>query len=331
MEISIIIPHYNRVESVINCLNSIAESDYPQDNYEVIFVDDGSDDDIMAAREYSKIKNYYFYELGMNSGTASVPRNFALNFAQGKYALFIDSDDVVTPDFISGLMNVANKHDCDTVIGKKVSVQGDVKYFSEIVEDVYLIDLEKKEDELRWNRLLYRDNFVTGKLFRMSIIQKFGIRFPEKLRLNEDICYAKVFWMFIKTAGLSAQGHYFINHTPGSLMRSVIPHGERAFECLSAILSATLRVPEDIVPMKKKDKVIASFIKGAIDGILPDRPDLVARMRVEFVRYFTALKKSSHIRKTTIEFIDEVMEEEVVAIEGELVEQDITTGVAVHK
>lgn len=307
VQVSIIIPHYNRSELVLSCLNSIAESDCSAKKYEVILVDDGSSEDISAVREYSNIENYYVYELGMNSGTASVPRNFALNFVQGKYVLFIDSDDVITPDFISGLLKITDKSDCDTVIGKKVSVRGDVKYFSEIVEDVYLIRAEEREDAAKWGKLLYRDNFVTGKLFRTDIIQKFGIRFPERLKLNEDLCFAKIFWLFTKTAGLNTQGHYFVNVSPVSLAKSDTPGGERAYECLSAILSAVLRIPENIVPMSKKDRVIASFIKGANELILPDRPDLVSKMKEEFPRYFKTMTSSPQIRETTIEFIDKVM------------------------
>ncbi len=44
MKASIVVATYNRKDKLKKCLNALANQTYPQDNYEIIIVDDGSTD-----------------------------------------------------------------------------------------------------------------------------------------------------------------------------------------------------------------------------------------------------------------------------------------------
>ena len=61
-KLSVIIPMYNSEKYIANCLDSILNSDLPQDAYEVIIVNDGSvDSGPQIAQEYvSKHNNFTF-------------------------------------------------------------------------------------------------------------------------------------------------------------------------------------------------------------------------------------------------------------------------------
>lgn len=96
VDLSIIIPTYNRNEYIVKLLDNLHSQ--MQNNVEVIVVDDHSD--IPLEKSWFK----YIY-LDNNSGGASIPRNVGLDKAKGKYIAFIDSDDLVSNDYISTILN----------------------------------------------------------------------------------------------------------------------------------------------------------------------------------------------------------------------------------
>ena len=89
--VSIIIPTYNRLESLRLALKSVFEQSF--ENYEVIVVDDGSTD---GTREYFEAQaldyriQYYFKD---NEGHPAFSRNYGAHLSNGKYLAFLDSDD----------------------------------------------------------------------------------------------------------------------------------------------------------------------------------------------------------------------------------------------
>lgn len=105
--LTIITPHYNRQEY----LEKLAKVLEPQldDTTEWIIVDDCS----KSFNMYPFMKEHInIICLGKNSGGASVPRNIGLDNAKGKYITFIDSDDLVSEDYIKEIKN-SFKYDYD--------------------------------------------------------------------------------------------------------------------------------------------------------------------------------------------------------------------------
>jgi glycosyltransferase involved in cell wall biosynthesis len=95
-DVSIIIPNYNRKSLISQTLNSVNAEDHPNVRLEVIVVDDGSTDGSV-----SHIRNSFPWVkvLTKKHGGAPSTRNFGLNNSKGKYVLFLDSDDLIEPDF----------------------------------------------------------------------------------------------------------------------------------------------------------------------------------------------------------------------------------------
>ena len=95
-KVSVVIPFYNRRTEVEKAIKSVLDQTYS--NYEIILVDDGSDNDISdiekLAKGNDKIKIYKNKE---NIG-ASGSRNVGIRKASGDYIAFLDSDDLFKPD-----------------------------------------------------------------------------------------------------------------------------------------------------------------------------------------------------------------------------------------
>ena len=99
--ISVIIPVFNVEKYLRTCLNSVINQTYSC--LEILLIDDGSSDksgEICAefARKDARIRLFS----QSNSGQA-VARNLGLDNAQGEFVSFVDSDDVIAPDFFETL------------------------------------------------------------------------------------------------------------------------------------------------------------------------------------------------------------------------------------
>lgn len=98
--ISIIIVNYCGKDLLEKCLHSLSKTDYK--NYEVIFIDNCSNDDSIefVKKNYTEIQ---VIQLNKNYGFAA-PNNIAAKVARGKYLVFLNNDTEVTPGWLGELV-----------------------------------------------------------------------------------------------------------------------------------------------------------------------------------------------------------------------------------
>lgn len=101
--ISIVIPTFNRENSLSKAIQSVLDQSAP--NWELIIVDDGSTDKTQKVIEkyLSDERIQYFFQ--KNSGV-SVARNKGVEISRGDYLIFLDSDDQFLPGLISRLNKI---------------------------------------------------------------------------------------------------------------------------------------------------------------------------------------------------------------------------------
>jgi peptidoglycan-N-acetylglucosamine deacetylase len=124
--VSIIVPAYNEEVNIISSLQNLLKTEYP--NFEIVFVDDGSDDET-----FDKV-NYVFKDhprlrilTKPNGGKASA-LNFGIANSKADHLVCIDADTKLRPDAVSHLM----KHfltDKEDIVG---AVAGNVKVGNEV-------------------------------------------------------------------------------------------------------------------------------------------------------------------------------------------------------
>ena len=103
LDLSIIIPVYNVQNYLKKCINSIINQKITY-NYEVILIDDGSEDESgTICDEYSQKYNFIKTIHKTNEGVSSA-RNVGLKNSCGRYILFIDSDDTLIDNVIDKTM-----------------------------------------------------------------------------------------------------------------------------------------------------------------------------------------------------------------------------------
>lgn len=105
--ISVIIPTYNRANTILRSVNSVLNQTYK--DLELIIIDDGSTDNTKELIEQIDDPRIRYIYLGANSG-ASNARNVGATYALGEWIAFQDSDDAWKPEKLEKQLMLANQH-----------------------------------------------------------------------------------------------------------------------------------------------------------------------------------------------------------------------------
>jgi len=109
LDVSVIIPCFNAHETLKRCIESVArQTCYPR---EIVIVDDGSNIPIVDLVETLRsLINVPINLLSQPNRGASAARNAALRSATGKYAAFLDADDIWLPEKLCIQYDLMEKH-----------------------------------------------------------------------------------------------------------------------------------------------------------------------------------------------------------------------------
>ncbi len=177
VKISVIVPVYNPGANIDECLSSLLGQSLPDDEYELIFVDDGSTDETPAhLDELARTRRNVRVEHIPNSGWPGRPRNIGLELARGEFVYFVDNDDWLGRRALERLYASALRNESDIVVGKVV---GHGKTVSRA-----LFQRNRRAASLEWPALL--GLLTPHKLFRKSLLDEHRIRFEEGPRRLED-------------------------------------------------------------------------------------------------------------------------------------------------
>ena len=213
--ISVIVPVYNTEQYLNDCIESIQKQSFI--NYELILIDDGSSDSSgLICDSYEKTDNRIRVFHTDNKGV-SCARNLGLYNARGTYVMFVDSDDILPDNAISGLISDSE----DFTVGGLLRIAGRQKQaFKPSVGKHYHNDKEG---------LFYDDTFPISelldgpcaKLFRTDIIRNHNLKFNEKLNYGEDKLFVYSYLLNSKTMKTTSDIVYIQKRRDGSLSSDI--------------------------------------------------------------------------------------------------------------
>lgn len=174
--VSLIITCFNSEDFLEATLNFALEQYY--DNIQIICVNDGSTDGTLSIIQKYVItyKNFKLVDLKEKSGLFSA-RLAGAAAAEGDYILFLDSNDEITPGWVSALVRKAEANDADLVLGdlkfKNSPKAEDNKTYYYNLEPLHLEDIDTDGSGMLdrimnvhglcphyhaiWNKLIRRD------------------------------------------------------------------------------------------------------------------------------------------------------------------------------
>lgn len=187
--LSIVMPVFNVAPFLDTAIQSVLMQDFQ--DFELIIVDDASTDNGRQVIEMHRALDdrIRVIELDHNTlGGAGVPSNLGIRAARGKYLAFVDSDDWVTKTAFATLVDLAETHDSELVIG-------DFRTFDEndrTVSDAYdaerwrNIPLDRVISASSHPALMRLSPVPWRKLYRRHFVQAHNVLYPEGDYFYED-------------------------------------------------------------------------------------------------------------------------------------------------
>ena len=182
IEISVIIPTYNRLKDIDDTLESLKAQSYSSDKFEVVVIDGGTSGVNELVEKYKDLKHFNFI-LNAERG-ASVQRNVGIENAKGTYLAFIDDDANAEPGWLSSFAAFFEKNDFGVLAGKIVPLWSDAAKnwhkSSPYVRNLYsMYDLGNQSKEVEYG-------FSCNYLMPKSVLIEFGGFDPSHGRIGDE-------------------------------------------------------------------------------------------------------------------------------------------------
>lgn len=192
MDLSIIIPVYNKSKLINRCLDSVFNQK-TQYSYEVILVDDGSTDDSVKLIKKRKECNIVLFEQ-QNAGP-SVARNKGVDLSHGKFCAYLDADDYWEDGFIEKTLSFLEEHDdcvAVNVAQRHLTISGE--HVAPVCYKDYTQPFVLDDFFSFWASYMH---VCTGSVvIKSEIIKQIG-GMRTDLRITEDL----EFWALVSTYG----------------------------------------------------------------------------------------------------------------------------------
>lgn len=195
--ISFLIPVFNlKIEELSTCVASIASQTVSRDNYEIIIIDDGSNNGIESICDELGQKYDAIVIHQANLGLAAA-RNAGIKAAHGEWIVHVDGDDWVRDDLAKSLLCSVNNNDVDIVVWgyiiangfnrqelllrNKAAFDNDYRYIKDNVL-CSILDFDTSFSALAINT-------SWGKAYRREFIEKEKLFYDLSLRRAQDAVY----------------------------------------------------------------------------------------------------------------------------------------------
>lgn len=186
--VTIIVPVFNRENTVEYCIRSILQLNYK--NFELFIIDDGSYDNtnskcLLFAENDSRVKVITQKNKGVSSA-----RNKGIEESSGEWITFIDSDDIVKPTHLDII--ITQTKTVDLILTQRSSIRSNQESYGHIKEELdNNKEIEGKKNVVDYlfgeydpyNHPIYS---CVDKFFRSDIVKTQKIRFREDISLGED-------------------------------------------------------------------------------------------------------------------------------------------------
>ena len=217
IRLSIIIPFYNVERYIARCLDSVYHQDIPEEEYEVICVNDGSPDNSREiVIEYQKThKNLILIEHEHNKKLGAA-RNTGRSIARGKYIWNVDSDDYIADNCLKSILDQCESNELDILMFNLAEfTDTDLK-----AVDFPFSSCDEVIDGLTClnNNISHIGRFcpVWRYVYSKEFLDRNSIYSPE-INMGEDVPYAFKSIILANRVMLVDEVHYYYRINPASL------------------------------------------------------------------------------------------------------------------
>ena len=187
IEVSIIVPVFNKADYLGACLDSILGQTFRR--LEVICVDDASEDQCKEIlQDYAnRDQRLKVISNASNIGPA-LSRNRGIKAANGRFLRFVDADDLLPRDSTAVLYSRAIRDDVEVVRGSLALFRGKDQ---SIHEEVYSVP-DTTRTQLSEAKVLWIPWWHTGCLLSADLIHRHQLKYPDLIRGEDPAFLASV-------------------------------------------------------------------------------------------------------------------------------------------
>lgn len=284
--ISFIIPAYNAGKTIERTIKSIINQEGTSMDFEVIVVDDGSDDDLKEKVEEFKGDKRIKYFYKENTGVSDT-RNYGVNQAIGDYIIFVDSDDYISKTLLKDIEKYINQK-IDLIKWRPIFVDEN----GNILRKEGSTSFSNVSGEKGFNLLFGKDNLIDC-LWNYAIKKELVLEFPNGM-YHEDFATMPLIILKAGTMVSINKYEYYYVQSQNSIMRNKNEEMERKklqdkLVHFDNILKETRKMP-----LKKVTKEnIAIF---ATNSLLTVVPELDEENKIWFEKELKTRKVAKNIK-----------------------------------
>jgi len=211
---------FNCENVVENALGSVAVQDYPHELMEIVFVDDGSKDNTRnVVKEFLTHVSIPSKIISCAWGGLGKARNKVINNASGDYIVWVDSDEVLSPDFVRIQIKAIELNPKAGIVAPQLGLP---------CKENVLLALELLPNIVEYSRQDWKGHYkfpgTGGSTFRVVAVRDVG-GFNEGIeKVGEDIEVAsrikRYGWEIVKGDGVLYETHGGLCSVPNLFKRS---------------------------------------------------------------------------------------------------------------
>lgn len=274
--VSIVVPVYNVQKYIKECVKSICKQSYK--NLEILLIDDGSTDSSSNICDNLAVIDKRISVFHKQNEGLGYTRNYGLKRANGKYIMFVDSDDYIPDDAVKKMLIAAEQENAQLVIGGFVKVTELKKI---IYTETYKKEIFEKEDvkNVLLPRMIgscpeKRDSIFTmawGKLYLLEDIINNQVLFPSERQIqSEDLAFQLNYMPHLAKVVVIEEIVYFYRQNPLSL---TMTYKANRFEELKKVYKyVNKKIEQNNMPYSsffRTDKMLFVHLRGIIFQELP--------------------------------------------------------------
>ena len=270
-DISIIVPIYNAEKYLKKCIDSLLNQ--TKKELEIILINDGSTDSSEEIiKEYKDKRIKYFKNKNQGIGKT---RNFGIEKAEGKYIMFLDSDDYLDKTACEKMYNKVENENIDVAICDFYK-----EYDNGNIEEI--ITPSFKSSSLKDNPDIITEYLSPwAKIYSTEMIKKNNIKFVENLKYEDAPFVIEVLCCANKIGKVDECLNYYLIHTNSE----TTVRDKKCFDILKII---------DIIRKYTNNK---EYLKEKID-----------KLTVRIITNYTIQQRMQKDKKVAMEFIDKAFD-----------------------
>lgn len=293
--VSVIIPVYNVEEYLPRCMDSVIGQTY--DNLEVILVDDGSTDGSGDICEEYAQKDIRVSVIHKENGGLVSARKAGVVLANGKYVIYVDSDDWIERNMCEEMVTLAEQHNADIVTSGCIRDYDNHTVIENENMPAGYYQGAQLDEQLLGNLVetdyFFRSNLSVhcwNKLYKREVIVKYQMQVNNFINVLEDAAVVYPILLNVDSVVVSGKNYYHYCMRSNSIMGSYKKDEGERLETLFAYLEEEFVKHEERIP-----NVMKQFSVFKYYTLLLRQAHKVLEWRGDKLFPFADIKKNSKV------------------------------------